>query len=92
MVREVDRQRQSECVIHMPTSPPANAWAGRDKEGEGGLPPQLQKVYPGFTTCRPGPDRHMSDDPTYNAQDSAHHRRPAQGEDACRRAKRRRIE
>ena len=44
----------------------ANAWAGHDKEAKEAAA-QLQKVYPGFTLqTRVG--GHMSDDPTFNAQ------------------------
>jgi adenylate cyclase len=44
----------------------ANAWAGRDKEAKDAAA-QLQKVYPGFTV-QTWAGRHMSDDPTYNAE------------------------
>jgi TolB-like protein len=44
----------------------ASAWAGHDKEAKEAAA-QLQKVYPGFTV-QTWAGRHMSDDPTYNAQ------------------------
>jgi tetratricopeptide (TPR) repeat protein len=44
----------------------SNAWAGHDKEAKDAAA-QLQKVYPGFTV-QTWAGRHMSDDPTYNAQ------------------------
>jgi adenylate cyclase len=44
----------------------ANAWAGHDKEAKDAAA-QLQKVYPGYTV-QTWAGRHMSDDPTYNAQ------------------------
>ena len=44
----------------------AYAWAGRDKEAKETVA-QLQKVQPGYTV-QTWAGRHMSDDPTYNAQ------------------------
>jgi adenylate cyclase len=44
----------------------ANAWAGHDKEAKDAAA-QLQKVEPGYTV-QTWAGRHMSDDPTYNAQ------------------------
>jgi adenylate cyclase len=44
----------------------ANAWAGHDKEAKDAAA-QLQKVHPGYTV-QTWAGRHMSDDPTYNAQ------------------------
>jgi adenylate cyclase len=44
----------------------ANAWAGHDKEAKEAAA-QLQKVYPSFT-LRTQVRGHMSDDPTFNAQ------------------------
>jgi tetratricopeptide (TPR) repeat protein len=44
----------------------ANAWAGRDKEAKDAAA-QLQKVQSGYTV-QTWAGRHMSDDPTYNAQ------------------------
>jgi len=44
----------------------ANAWAGHDKEATENVA-QLRKLYPDFTV-QTWAGRHMSDDPTYNAQ------------------------
>ena len=44
----------------------ANAWVGHDKEAKDDAA-QLQKVGPGFAV-QIWAGRHMSDDPTYNAQ------------------------
>ena len=44
----------------------ANAWAGHDKEAKE-TAAQLQKVQPGYTV-QTWAGRHMSDDPTYNAE------------------------
>jgi hypothetical protein len=44
----------------------ANAWVGHDKEAKDAAA-QLRKIYPGFTV-QTWAGRHMSDDPTYNAQ------------------------
>ena len=44
----------------------AHAWAGHDKEAKETVA-QLQKVHPGYTV-QTWAGRHMSDDPTYNAQ------------------------
>jgi adenylate cyclase len=45
----------------------ANAWTGHMKE-EKEAAAQLQKLYPGFT-LQTFPRMHMSDDPTYNAEE-----------------------
>jgi hypothetical protein len=45
----------------------ANAWAGRDKEAKEAAA-KLQKLYPGFT-LQTIPGMHLSDDPTYIAEE-----------------------
>jgi adenylate cyclase len=45
----------------------ANAWTGHMKEAKEAAA-QLQKLYPGFT-LQTFPAMHMSDDPTYNAEE-----------------------
>ena len=50
----------------MSSSPPPNVSAGHDKEAKDAAA-QLQKVGPVFAV-QTWAGRHMSDDPTYNAQ------------------------
>ena len=66
MVRQVDRERQSEFSYRSSTSPPPTPGHGHDKEAKDAAA-QLQKVYPGFTV-QTWAGIHWSDDPTFNAQ------------------------
>ncbi len=48
MVREVDRERQTDFMYPFVDLAAANAWAGHDKEAKEAVA-QLQELYPDFT-------------------------------------------